>query len=62
MHVQRLLSLLIEPFAFFFKFSLPSVSLDLKVPNMDSGKRIKMVVWTQINQCVVNDNETHTFF
>ena len=58
----KLLSLLIEPFDFFFTFSLRSVSLDLKVPIMDSRKRIKMVVWTQINRCVVNDNEMHTFF
>ena len=56
----KLLSLLIEPFDF-FTFSLPSESLDLKVPNMDSRKRIKTVVWTQINRCVVDENETHTF-
>ena len=56
----KLLSLLIEPFGL-FTFSLSSESLDLKVPNMDSRKPIKTVVWTQINRCVVDDNETHTF-
>ena len=57
----KLLSLLIEPFDF-LTFSLPSESLDLKVP-------IKYGQWKthqngsvdQINRCVVDENETHTF-
>ena len=45
MHVQSCCHCLLG-LLIFFTFSLPSESL---------------VVWTQINRCVVDDNETHTF-